>query len=391
VRAAAIVLALLRALARAAAAVLGLGTRIVAAIAGLRAVRATARVVVLGCAAAGLVLGVGSTCLVRLPPGTIGVQQLDLGGRGIAEKDHRPGIVLGLPLLESWHRIDGTTQVLSYGWETEGGELPLLDLRTREGTSVKVGAAIVHRVRAGEAWQLVRDGLKNAWTRRVRSAAEDALARAVGGLTAAELQDPDARLDCARSVAAELDRALAPDHVEVERVLLTQVWFGPTYEKQLQARQLAAQQLLLQSAAADVEAQRSRIELFQQETENSLKAISAELDEEIARRAAAGRAEIAAVQAGTKAYVDARKAEAQAERDRLVLEGERTLARAQALKEGLMRKALATAGGRLWLARSAAENLNIRQVTLNSNDPRVPSILDLDAIVKLLIGGSARP
>ncbi len=51
-----------------------------------------------------------------------------------------------------------------------------------------------------------------------------------------------------------------------------------------------------------------------------------------------------------------------------------------------MRKALATSGGRLWLARQAAENLNIRTVTLNSNDPSVPSVLDLDGMVKLLMG-----
>jgi hypothetical protein len=44
----------------------------------------------------------------------------------------------------------------------------------------------------------------------------------------------------------------------------------------------------------------------------------------------------------------------------------------------------------MMLARRAAENLNIRQVTLNSNDPRVPSVLDLDDLVKLLIGSGAR-
>ena len=37
-------------------------------------------------------------------------------------------------------------------------------------------------------------------------------------------------------------------------------------------------------------------------------------------------------------------------------------------------------------ARDAAENLNFTSVTLNSNDPAVPSVIDIDALVDLLIG-----
>jgi hypothetical protein len=40
----------------------------------------------------------------------------------------------------------------------------------------------------------------------------------------------------------------------------------------------------------------------------------------------------------------------------------------------------------MMLARKAAENLNIRHVTLNSNDPRVPSVLDLDELARILVG-----
>ncbi|MBK7643873.1 MAG: hypothetical protein IPJ19_12645 [Planctomycetes bacterium] len=38
------------------------------------------------------------------------------------------------------------------------------------------------------------------------------------------------------------------------------------------------------------------------------------------------------------------------------------------------------------LARQAAQNLNLRSVTLNSNDPRVPLILDLDELAARLLG-----
>jgi hypothetical protein len=73
-----------------------------------------------------------------------------------------------------------------------------------------------------------------------------------------------------------------------------------------------------------------------------------------------------------------------------VAEGERALAQVEAQKLELVNQTYGSAGGRVMLARHAAENLDIRSVTLNSNDPRVPSILDLDDLAQRLLG-SVRP
>ena len=70
----------------------------------------------------------------------------------------------------------------------------------------------------------------------------------------------------------------------------------------------------------------------------------------------------------------------------LVVEGEQARQAAEALREELRAGILASPGGRIWLAREAASNLTIQRVTLDANDPRVPSVLDLDALVKLLVG-----
>ena len=69
-----------------------------------------------------------------------------------------------------------------------------------------------------------------------------------------------------------------------------------------------------------------------------------------------------------------------------MLEGELALREAESLRERLRNEALESAGGRLYLACEAASNLRIEKVTLNSNDPSVPSILDLDELVALLVG-----
>jgi hypothetical protein len=187
-----------------------------------------------------------------------------------------------------------------------------------------------------------------------------------------------------------MDRTLASEHVAIEAVLVTEVRYGPEYEKKLQAKQLAVQQERLRQAAGEAEERRARSEIVEQEIENSTRAIAAEWDARIAERAAAGKSEIAAIRTETKFYSDTRRAAGTAEHDRLVMEGDRTMSRAVALKDSLMRKALAGGSGRYWLARRAAENLNIRQVTLDPGDPGVPSVLDLDQMVRMLVGTPAK-
>jgi regulator of protease activity HflC (stomatin/prohibitin superfamily) len=215
------------------------------------------------------------------------------------------------------------------------------------------------------------------------------LPRELGKLSATEIASTEPRLACAERLREALATELEKEHVEVERVLLSQVAFGPEYEKKLQAKQLAVQQERLRMAAAEADDRRARYEIAQQGIENRQRAIAAEWDLVIAERGSVGRSEIAAIREETKFYSDTRKAAGKAEHDRLVMLGDRAMAQAEALKESLMMKALAGGGGRYWLAQRAASNLNIGRVTLDPGDPRVPSVLDLDGMVRMLVGGAA--
>lgn len=96
--------------------------------------------------------------------------------------------------------------------------------------------------------------------------------------------------------------------------------------------------------------------------------------------------DLAELQRGAEDYSVRRRFEADARYERMLADGELALARAAAHKETLEGAVLASVGGRLYLARQAAENLRIRGVTLDSRDPRVPSVLDLDGLVALLVG-----
>jgi hypothetical protein len=70
----------------------------------------------------------------------------------------------------------------------------------------------------------------------------------------------------------------------------------------------------------------------------------------------------------------------------MTAEGQLALDQARALRDQLRNEALGTRGGRIFLALQAAENLAVPTVTLNSNDPRVPLVLDLDELTGVLVG-----
>jgi regulator of protease activity HflC (stomatin/prohibitin superfamily) len=353
---------------------------------GARFVLAGARVALGAAALAALALAGGWLFTERIPLGCVGVKQINFGGGGIVARDFDTGLAFSLRGYHSWHLVDRRTRVLTFAWESDGGDRPMLEVRTRDGNVAQVGASIPWRVRTGEAHLLVRDGLKSAYPQRTRATIEKVLLEELASLSTDDLSRTETRLAKADEALPKLNALLAQYHVEAESILITQVWFGAEYEKKLQQKQLTHQEALLSNAGKLVDRERQSVELFKQGIDASEKSIRADMDKEIEQRFAGGRMRIAEIQAESKYYAKTRRAAAQAEYDKLVAEGERSVAQAESLKDSLTNESLETQGGRLVLARRAAENLNIKQVTLNSNDPRVPSVLDLDELVRLLIG-----
>lgn len=339
---------------------------------------------------AGVTLAGGYLGFRHVPPGYAGVKQSNFGGDGIEARDYATGLHFAPRVLDEWHLVDLRTQLLSFAWNTEGGEHPMLEVRTKDGNVAQIGVSVPYRVKTGEASALVRDGLKHAWKQRVKSTVEKVLSSEFGAFTFASLTDTDQRLALLESALPRLNESLAPLHVRAERILVTHVFFGMEFEKKLQQTQLTRQTALMLDATTELEKQRQATNLFQDGIDAAEKRIRVELETEIARVLAAGREKIVEAYGAAKEYDRTRRNAATAEAERLIAEGDRAMIRAQQEKEELANEVYDSAGGRLMLARQAAENLNIRQVTLNSNDPRVPSILDLNELVALLIGSPKR-
>lgn len=349
--------------------------------------RAT-RVVLLALSIAGLTLLAGWGAFHRVPLGSIGVKQRNFGGGGIVAADHPSGLYFSLRGFEAWHEIDGRTQMISFTWSAEPGDAEHLKVRTADGNYVRIGAAVPFRVRPGEAHALVEDGLKGTYRKRVQTAIERTLTSELGRLSTEEFWNTEARARRVADALPVLNLELAPLHVEAQDILIELFWFNPEYEQRQQQVQLDALKLVVAETRRRVEAEQLRIERTEREIARAEIDLGIELKRAVDAEHDAGRTRIEATFAQARTYEQTRKAHADAEFERLVAEGEREVAQAEQLRAAAEGRGYDSRGGRLLLAKQAAENLNIQQVTLNSNDPRSPNVLDLDALVHLLVGAT---
>jgi len=352
---------------------------------GIAGLLAIVRVALFTALFIGLSLGLGWLLFQRVPAGFIGVRQ-DNFGAGIVAVDHPAGIHFAPRGFVTWHHVERRTFVLDFAWESEGGDHPPIEVRTKDGNVCHLAVSMLYRVKPGEAHALVRDGLRTAFHQRVRATTGKIVLEEFGKLTSTEYTDTDTRLARCDATLARLNVLLAEYHVEAESLLVTQFLFAMQYEVKLQEKQLLAQQELMTAAQQELEEAREEIKLQEVRIESSEKRIRAERDAVIQSRYAEGRTRIITLEQEAKEYDRRRKVQAQAEYDRLVAEGDRALAWAQGLPDILSNELYDSEGGRILLAKKAAENLNLKSVTLNANDVRVPNVLDLDAMTRLLLG-----
>jgi hypothetical protein len=354
------------------------------------ALTTTARLAATGGLLAALVLGVGAGFFFRVPVDRIAVRQARLGGAGVVAEDLGPGLHLQVPGRDAWHLLRRGTHLVAFDAEERGGTHPRLEVATVEGELCEVSVAVLYRIREGEAHRLVADGLKSHYPVRAVAICRRVLLEELGSLTAEDHADPAARARVEEAARARLAGELAVAHLEPVDVLLGEVLFAGTYEEKMLETQLASQGELTQAALLRREAEARRTEEARLAILDGEAAIARgyALEEEALRDASARAL------AELKAEALARREEALSATEvgvlRLETEAELAVAAAEALGETLRDEALQSEGGRLWVARRAAENLSFGKVTLDSRDPRVPTVLDLDGLAETLIGPDGR-
>ncbi len=345
-----------------------------------------------------IVLG-GTLIFNRIPPAVIGIKQVVFGpGQGIVEEDYSTGIVLAIPGYHRWYSLPRQTHFLHFTGETRlrqnrsalGIEdwQPPLDIRTTDNNNVGIDASLTYRIKPGEGYKLVQDGLRTFYRDRVRSAVLDVLRGELAKLTSEDLQIPANRIERAKQTLELLKTELVKFHVVPESLLIRAVRFLPEYEKKLQQKQLLRQESKLEEALTSQAVEDQKVQTQIRKITAAVLAKERDWDLTIQKEMSDFEVQIATIMAAADLYDKTTRAEGGAERDIAIANGTLAVEKANALRDELRNTALDSPGGRILLALTAVENLNMPEVILNSDDPAVPMLLDLSQMTRLFVGGS---
>ncbi len=354
---------------------------------GRRATRRGLRVGLAGGVLAFFVGGAFAICTHRVPPGVIAVRHSRFFSKGVEPSDYTMGMHFGLRGFHDWHYLPARTCFLTYANKPLKGELPLLKVRTKDSNVARVGVTVAYRIIEGQGHELVAQGSKESYTAGVRATVEKILLQELANLSSADFTATDTRLSRAASTLEVLNRELRANHVQAENVVINSVYFPGDYEMKLQETQLLAQQTIMNRALVSYENAKQDVGIEKASIESAERDKRGEYEVMMEQDRADAEREIASIRSEFMKYRGDREGQAMAEYDQLVAEGEAAMGRANAYRTKKFADVYRTPGGRMYLASIAAANLNIEDVTLNANDPDVPSILNLDELVGLLVGG----
>jgi regulator of protease activity HflC (stomatin/prohibitin superfamily) len=348
----------------------------------------------------------------RIPVRTYGVKQ-NIWAGGIEPRDYETGYHVGITGVHRWHLLDASTHFLDFtevedrpgvrGRPTSSfifpksastADLdtpvykvyPALEIRNRDGNTVEVDVSVPYRIIAGEAHKIVADGAKSSYQERVKARVESMLREVLPEMSNEAFQDTEKRLATAAKVLETLNKELAEFHVRAEAVLIRRVAFPAEYEAKLQQKQLFTQKARLDYADTLKLAEVLRTGTIEKEIAAAEALRLAEWKKKEEELRAEYALQVAAIRAQAVQYSQQTKAGADATYQAKIAEGQLAMDKAEALFNQLRSEALATTGGRIYVARQAADNLNLSSVTLNASDPRVPLFLDVHKMAELLIG-----
>jgi len=332
-----------------------------------------------------------SATVINVSPWQAGVRQDNFGG-GLEPSDMAAGSHFELPGLSAVQAVDMRGRLTSFGGEAKHkgsrrtAHRAALDIRTVEGQTAQVDVAAAWHLAPGSAHELVASAMLSSLDVKIADKLESSLRLRLASLSSDDWFDAHGRSALADMLEGELATELAPLHVVLDGLYIQGVRFSKDFEKKLQEKQVSHQLALLHDARGRVEEALAEVGKLSNETAALEAQVLAEWDQEREVARAKFNLELATLSAETEAYVKGLKATVEGEYKASLAGGEEAIKLAMNESGRLRLEALSSEGGRIWLAKKAASNLDVREVWLDSRDPNVPSMLDLDALVNLLFG-----
>ena len=327
----------------------------------------------------------------RVPPATLGVKQ-GMWGSGIVLDDFPTGFHLGISGYHKWYFMPAKTHFLHFTASRATGHSDIddwnrpLSIRTTDGNTISVELSIPYRIMPGSAHRIVQDGLQISYRERVKSKVLGVLRAELPQLTSEDWQDTDMRLKRAQMTLPVLNKQLSEFYCEAESLLIRRFSFSPEYEKKLQEKQYLSQKANLDVALTRQAEEEKETTILEREIQAAEMEKTEQWEKLIQEAKSENEKTIAIILAKAKIYSAETRGEGDAERLISEATGKLAIEKAEALRKELRTAALDSEGGRILLALEAAKNLKLPNVTLDSTDPAVPMILDLDKLVQLLVG-----
>ncbi|KAA3608078.1 MAG: hypothetical protein DWQ01_13460 [Planctomycetota bacterium] len=332
-----------------------------------------------------------SVFMERVPPATIGVRQ-SLWGGGYESVDFSAGFHLGITGFHRWHFLPRQTHFLHFieGSPAQQFEVdrfaPSLEVRNKDNNTVHIDVSVPYRIIPGMGHQILVRALKSKYQERVQSTVRSVLRSEFAKLSSEEIQSTDLRKERTQKVLPVLNEQLAQFFVTADSILIRRFSFPSEYEAKLQEKQYLRQKANLDQALTAQANEEKTVNLIERQTKAAELAKEQDWEKQLQEKRSEYEVKIATIRAEAEVYARRTRAEGEAERDILQANGTLALEQSEALRNQLRTEALNSRGGAILLGLEAAGNLQIPSVTLNSDDPQVPMILDLQSLTRMLVG-----
>lgn len=277
-------------------------------------------------------VGVGRHGVVRINENQVGILANNLTRTLTLQP--RVGYHFFLPYISRIYVLDKTIQRLELTWAQRGAPPRDIKLRVADGSQVSLDLTVDFKLRPEDAVRVIqRSGPGDRFARLwMEASARHYALKAFGSLTMEQLYDAELRAAKAQLVQESMNKALSPEGIEVVAVIPGEFRFYAEYERIIQDKKLADQQVEEQQAQARAaqEDQERRIIEMQKElevrkasfaAEMAARLVQAQADAEKRRREADGQYSRAKLQADSRLYTMERQAKAALEKGSAEAEG----------------------------------------------------------------------
>jgi hypothetical protein len=339
-----------------------------------------------------------SMLFTMVPIDKIGVKINKWGG--LVKEDYKVGLHFSIVGIYEWKFLDATTQFIDFNKDVKGTE-PLI-IRTEDNNEVYIDVTVPYKIIKNEAYQLVKGGLEKTYKDRVELIVKSVLRSELANLslTGQNKKNKDGsndvnvdnsiiNTDYREKIAAEalikLNEKLKKVHVRADYILIRSFYFiNKKVERTIQEKQYLRQEKLLKEAQLrenDAKLATSKIET---EIVNAEKAEIENANKGIEELKATYEIKIAEIEREKNNYDKRVRAEGDAKRAISESKGRLEMAKADALKIQLEAKLLKSRGGKIFIAKQVAENIDIGEIWLNSNINRPLDTISLESLLRLV-------